>query len=503
MPQDILYPAGNNIGTFTDTDGLTGTAAALSTGDLRRKYNFGSRVSELSLSQDPFFRFVSKVGKKATDDPQFKFTERRGSFHKRYAYVGLYDEGGDATPATATSTPLVAAVSENDKISFRMGTDYSSTGNRNNILGQTTAFEIGAADTQPIFFLPEQVIRIPMASASLPAGGVTDGYMVAKIDSVDLSTPGYADLVCTVVSGAALGDSIVGAHATIDAGSGAASDITVSEQAKAANRCYVMGTVFGKGTGIPQTWHDQPWVTGHGQTQIFKTAMAMTNTDRATSLKYEGNEWARIWKEKLVEHKWDIEQSLLFGSMSTDNRTTQGAVDYILAQGNIFQLDITSKTVDDFLNDLSAYFDPRYNNAGPTIFFCNTAVYNWLHQLGGYFANNLGIGDQFRADLAVTGRKKVLGLDATTISTPYGDMKLVRNIHLDGTHIQLLGVNMKHCNYRPLVGNGLNRDTSVYVGVQTLENTGVDRRVDMILTEAGMQWEMPEAHACWVYAPPA
>ena len=28
------------------------------TGDLRRKYNFGSRVAELAISQDPFFRFV-------------------------------------------------------------------------------------------------------------------------------------------------------------------------------------------------------------------------------------------------------------------------------------------------------------------------------------------------------------------------------------------------------------------------------------------------------------
>ena len=108
------------------------------------------------------------------------------------------------------------------------------------------------------------------------------------------------------------------------------------------------------------------------------------------------------------------------------------------------------------------------------------------------------ISTNFRADLAVTGRKKVLGLDTTTISTVYGDMNVVRNIHLDGTNIAMLGVNMKHCAYRPLVGNGLNRDTSVYVGVQTLENSGVDRRVDMILTEAGMQWEMPESHALWV-----
>ena len=91
----------------------------------------------------------------------------------------------------------------------------------------------------------------------------------------------------------------------------------------------------------------------------------------------------------------------------------------------------------------------------------------------------------------------LLGLDVTTISTIYGDMNVVRNIHLDGTNIKMLAINMKYCAYRPLVGNGINRDTGIYVGVQTLENSGVDRRVDQILTEAGMEWCCPETHAIW------
>ena len=67
---------------------LAGAAASTyNTGALRRKYNFGDRVTELALAQDPFFRFVSMVSKKATDDPVFKFTEKRGSYSKRYAYM--------------------------------------------------------------------------------------------------------------------------------------------------------------------------------------------------------------------------------------------------------------------------------------------------------------------------------------------------------------------------------------------------------------------------------
>ena len=144
-----------------------------------------------------------------------------------------------------------------------------------------------------------------------------------------------------------------------------------------------------------------------------------------------------------------------------------------------------------------------------------------MHKLSGYFANNIGSVQPFSggspadtpagiagtsnygknvggADFALAGKKKVFGVDITTISTIYGDMNVARNVHLDGTNVKMIGINMKYCSYRPLVGNGLNRDTGIYVGVQTLENSGVDRRVDQILTEAGMEWSCPETHALWV-----
>ena len=80
---------------------------SLDTGVLRRKYNFGDRVSELNIAQDPFFRFVSKVAKSPTDDPEFKFTERRPSFHKRYAYVVA--QGTTAQTAVDNEATLTAA----------------------------------------------------------------------------------------------------------------------------------------------------------------------------------------------------------------------------------------------------------------------------------------------------------------------------------------------------------------------------------------------------------
>jgi len=120
-----------------------------------------------------------------------------------------------------------------------------------------------------------------------------------------------------------------------------------------------------------------------------------------------------------------------------------------------------------------------------------------IHKLGGFQSANVSIDSQFRFDFAIAGKKSLFGLPVTQISTPYGDMNVVRNIHLDASPVRIVAVNLKHVAYRPLVGNGVNRDTQVYVGVQSLENTGVDRRIDLIQTEAGLEIVMPEAHAIW------
>ena len=499
--------------SVSDFDGFgPGTSTDLVTGDIRRKYNFGSRVSELAIPQDPFFRFVSKVAKKATDDPQFKFSEKRPSFHKRYAYVGaLYDSGG----AWDDDSDFGAAKSAGDSIKVRMITDYKNQGNIQNIYGNTgQEFKIGADGTLPKFFIAGQVVKIPTAAS---AGGDVTDYLLMRIDSAPVeysgngsyndatiiatNNPDMVELSGTVVKAGSSGNSrYLSATASIDDASTVTPSDDVISSALEPMRCYVVGTAHQEGSGFPETWLDQPYSSNHGLTQIWKTSMAMTNTARATVLKFEPNEWARVWKEKLVEHKWDIETSLLFGSQYSDGNSiqyTQGAVDYIVQYGNQFSLAIATKTQDDFLDDLSSYIDPRYNNSQATVFFCSTAVYNWLHKLSGYFSNNLEQSPNLRAEMSLSGRKKVFGVDISTISTVYGDMQVARNIHLDGTNVKMLGVNMKNCAYRPLVGNGVNRDTSVYVGVQTLENSGVDRRVDQILTEAGMEWSMAESHAVW------
>ena len=511
---DSTIIGGNSLYSGQGVVSLDGSAQTTNTGALRRKYNFGDYVSELALAQDPFFRFVSMVGKKPTDDPEFKFTEKRSSYTKRYAYMLKFDANGAAVPNTQSDTDHTA-VANSSVYTFKFFTDYNHEGNLQNIYGKTLKYAAGSTGTQPKFFMPGQILKTAIGDTS----GTPTGYELWKVNSVDLSVAEYATVNATCVKSAGSAVEFMDPNVNGVLGTGAigAGTTAKSQEELEAYKCYVVGSAFGVGTGYPETWADQPYSTSTGQTQIFKTAAVMNNTDRATVLKYEGNEWARIWKEKLIEHKWDIENSLLFSSQASTGgvNTTQGAVDFISTYGNAFSLNLSTKSQDSFLDDMSALLDPRYNNANATVFFCSTAVYNWLHKLSGYFQNNIGIirpGETYaagataspnatnsaQANFAMSGKKKVFGIDVTTISTIYGDMNLVRNVHLDGTDVKMLGINMKYCSYRPLVGNGINRDTAVYVGVQTLENSGVDRRVDQILTEAGMEWCCPETHAIWI-----
>lgn len=503
------------ISTYSDISRYHDVSASTypDTGDLRRKYDFSRLISALRIETDPFFRFLSKVSKVPTDDWKFKVAEERPMWHRRYAYVvgfhnGSADVFNDATLVTNGNKDMAAAA-VGDTVVVYMATDYKNTGNIGNVIGNANnKVDVGDDNTYPIFFLPGQIVKIPLCDTSGGGNfGDFDDYVLIEVTEVSAINATKNNKKVTTLTGKIVRKPMSNTAKELVNYNSDSPVYTVYNKAITElekGRCYVVGTAWGAGTGVPNTYADQPYSTTYGLTQIFKTAMAMDNSSRAVRLRFAADEWARLWGNKLIEHKWDIENTALFGSQyedtSTGKRYTQGAVDYILRYGNVFSLDLTTKTIDDFLDDLSQFLDPRYGTDKPTVFFVSTQVYNWLNKIGGnsLFANTVTSNSAIRVDVSYAGRKSAFGVPMDVIRTPYGDIKVVRNIHLDGTNVKMLAINLKNVKYRPLVGNGLNRDTHVYVGVQTLENSGVDKRVDLILTEAGLEWTVGESHAVWL-----
>jgi len=79
-----------------------------------------------------------------------------------------------------------------------------------------------------------------------------------------------------------------------------------------------------------------------------------------------------------------------------------------------------------------------------------------------------------------------------SVDTIHGQMNLVKEPLFRG-HASgfLCMVDLDHVAYRPLVGNGVNRDTQIMTNVQSADE---DLRKDMIMTEAGLEVSLPETH---------
>jgi hypothetical protein len=92
-------------------------------------------------------------------------------------------------------------------------------------------------------------------------------------------------------------------------------------------------------------------------------------------------------------------------------------------------------------------------------------------------------------------RQGQFGHKIMTIDTVHGTMHLVKEPLFRGISSgMMLMADMSKVSYRPLVGNGLNRDTHIITNVQ---NSDEDLRKDMIITEAGLEVTLPEAHALY------
>ena len=180
-----------------------------------------------------------------------------------------------ASPVTDPSTSGTTAVG--NVYSFSFFTDYNNNGNQTNIYGQTIDYQEGTEGTQPKFFIPGQLIKIPHGSDATNAdAGTVSAYSIWKVNSVDLDTlaesssagiaanKAVVNATCVKASGATdffmnavSGHSDTSADNPADAGlayNAANTTVTKSTEYMEAFKCYVVGTAHAAGSGYPETW---------------------------------------------------------------------------------------------------------------------------------------------------------------------------------------------------------------------------------------------------------
>jgi len=426
--------------------------------DQRKLYDFSDRVAELMPEESPFFVYLSKVAKNPVDDPVFRFLENR-------------------TVTNWTSRNFSLAANVNGGSAVTAGNSYD--------------FTVDDGSSGAISFL-------------------TKGMVVA-VNTVD-STAGWSQALVRVESAPSIGSSSTAFTGRIvDVSNANVSGYNVLSNNDA---CQIVGTSFEEGTGSPDTFSDT-LDDDYGYTQIFKTACELTNTAIATRHRGYANEFDRIWAQKLREHKVDIERAMLFGQRARVNgiQYTEGLVGHIVknvnptaddsalsySSGSAYYRSVAQAelTYDRLLSDLEVIFDPARGGASERLVLASLPVVTFFNKLGDGAFLDASIGSASNMPYRMNFDKAdgAFGHQLLNINTIHGSLYLVKEPLFRGMASgMMLMADMSNVAYRPLVGNGLNRDTQIQTNVQSADE---DLRKDMILTEAGLEITLPEVHALY------
>jgi len=410
----------------------------------RRLYDFSDRVADLAPEESPFFVYLSKVGKVPTSDSQFRFLEDRSK-------VSMTDR-------TFTTSSNLGAIAED------------------------------TTDTMTVSSSP-WLIKGMVVMVSSTVSGMGEGTNAATcvITAVNSSTEVEVRWLRE----------------------NSTSAVSIDGSSTAVN-CQVIGTAYAEGSGAPDVF-SQEMDNHYGYTQIFKTACGMSNTARATVYRGYADEWQRILNLKLREHKVDIERAMLFGQRASVGgiQYTEGIVGHIIAEGGTPVVDTTklsynegkayhksiasgSVTYDNLLGDFEVVFDPARGGTSSKLALCSLPVISLFNKMG----NNGFIDastDSTQAQYMLERAQGSFGHKVMKIDTVHGDLTLVKEPLFRGLSSTFMAlVDLEHVSYRPLVGNGINRDTAITTNVQQADE---DLRKDLILTEAGLEISLPETHS--------
>ncbi len=153
-------------------------------------------------------------------------------------------------------------------------------------------------------------------------------------------------------------------------------------------------------------------------------------------------------------------------------------------------------TYDRLLGDLEVIFDPARGGSMDRLVLASLPVVTFFNKLGdGAFMDaSMGYSNSVN-QYNFSERDGAFGHKIMTIETIHGTLHLVKEPLFRGISSGFMAmVDMSKVAYRPLVGNGINRDTQIMTNVQSPDE---DLRKDMILTEAGLEITLPECHALY------
>ena len=422
--------------------------------DRRRLYNFSDRISELAPDESPFFVYLSKTAKLPTDDSLFRYLEDRTKINytsREFLLKGAQD-----------SSAVQAA-------------------------GDTVSFTVDTPDGAAVDFLVKGMV-FAVRTLGDSEGDATYANIIVRVEDAPVKNAADTTFTGKVIS---VSSTATNANKLLD-----------------NKRCQIIGTAYAEGTGAPDVFSDS-LEDNYGYTQIFKTAAEISNTAYATQLRGVANEFERVLAQKMREHKIDIERAMLFNQKAKVGgvQYTEGLIGHIIKNSTVvggtdnlsyssgkayFRTAQASElTYDRLLADFEVLFDPARGGSNERLALASLPVISFFNKMGdGSFSDISTASTQYQINMDELAGQ--YGHQLMEINTVHGSIYLVKQPLFRGHSSGFMCMaDMSKLYYRPLVGNGINRDTQVMTNVQSADE---DLRKDMILTEAGLEVCLPESH---------
>ena len=251
---------------------------------------------------------------------------------------------------------------------------------------------------------------------------------------------------------------------------------------------YILGTAATQGTTSEPARSENP-IKVDNYTQIFKTTVDASGTWRSSANKSQPHDWVHQLKKAGLEHERDKELAFIFGSpgespdASNDGkpkRSTGGVLHY--ATENHVTQGGGALTYAEWETFMRLLFE--HGSQTKTV-FVSPLVLSVLNEFA-------------RVQLQTAVGATTYGVKVMEMQSAHGTVQLVKHRELKGDTYGGYGIGIDfiagNVQYKYLDGNGApggSRDTKAYTDRQEPDSDG---RKDEIITEAGLQFGLPEVH---------
>lgn len=219
-------------------------------------------------------------------------------------------------------------------------------------------------------------------------------------------------------------------------------------------------------------------------TQIFRTWVEMSGSQRSSADDTQPHDWEFQQHTRMIEHQKDKELTFWFGTPGEESGVTKkvrvtGGVQHFATANNVDAGGTLTET--EFENFLRPGL--RHGSRSSKVLFVSRLVASVL--------NNFSQGK-----LQTTVGDKVYGVSISRWISAHGEVKIVPHNLFDENGYSdrafLVDFDANKVAYRYLHGDHEARDTHMVENVQANDRDG---RKDEILSECGLQFALPKAHA--------